>query len=244
MRSGSKLDAIDWSIGYEVVFVSVTAFPAAAVDSRATPCSASFHQPYAGIPTSTFTVSPDACATVSAGLTVTPVPRSCAAAPAACASASGAVRITPVPRSCAAAPLACASVERRGQRDPGPGGAGRADRLDRVELEVRAGVDADRWPAVMPVTLATLMFVAPAAAAAASVVAVEAAVPTLWIVTTSMLAPVSTRMRWPAVMPATLATWMVVSPAFAAGRQRRGGRGGGPDRRDRHGLRRPRRIDE
>jgi hypothetical protein len=50
MRSGSQLEPIAWSIGYEVVFVSVVALPLASSCERETPCSASFHQPYCWTP--------------------------------------------------------------------------------------------------------------------------------------------------------------------------------------------------
>ena len=57
-------------------------------------------------------------------------------------------------------------------------GGRRTDGRHRPVLVVRRRVDADRWPTVKPLTLATLMFVSPAAAGPASVVAVLDAVPT------------------------------------------------------------------
>ena len=50
IRPGSQLDPSDRSIGYDVVFVRIVALPLGFVCRRETPCSASFHQPYAGIP--------------------------------------------------------------------------------------------------------------------------------------------------------------------------------------------------
>ena len=73
-----------------------------------------------------------------------------------------------------------------------------------------------RCPTVMPVMLATLMFVSPALAPAGSVVAAAAAVPTAAIVPNSRLAPVSNRTWWPTVIPVTLATLTFVSPALVA----------------------------
>ena len=56
-------------------------------------------------------------------------------------------------------------------------------------------------PTVIPVMLATLMFVSPTLEAADSVVAVAAAVPTVAIVPTSRFGGASTRYLWPTVAP-------------------------------------------
>src|SRR4051794_26062372 len=65
----------------------------------------------------------------------------------------------------------------------------------------------------MLLTLATLMFVSPAAAAADRVVAVRTAVPAVLIVLTSWLPAWSTTMSEPAPMPLADATLIVVAPA-------------------------------
>src|SRR4051794_6778444 len=85
-----------------------------------------------------------------------PLPRSCAVLPDACASVSGVCNVTPVP----AAPDVPTVCTRSYSRD----------------APVSTAIAS---PTAMLVTLATLMFVAPAADAAASVVAVRGPVPTV-----------------------------------------------------------------
>ena len=135
------------------------------------PCGLSESRPFVG----PLTVTPTGCADAIGLASVIPDPRSWTATPLACASVSGAVSVTPVP----AAPA--------------------VPTLWIVANSWFALPNASRRtgsPATMFVTLATLMFVSPAAAAAASVVAVRIALPIDCTTLFSTL-PLSIATGWP-----------------------------------------------
>ena len=86
----------------------------------------------------------------------------------------GEVSVMPLPRSCAAAPLACANESADVSVTPvPPAPAVPTAEIVRYSTFAKPASIATRSPTTMFVTEATLMFVSPTAAAAASVVAVR-----------------------------------------------------------------------
>src|SRR4051794_17409244 len=152
------------------------------------------------------TAVPAACAAVSGEETAMPVPGAITGAPLACAAVSAGENVTPVPRSCTAAPDACGAASGAVSVTPVPV----APAVPTAWIVPASPSTTIGSPAAIPVTLATLTFVAPAAVAADNVV-LRPWVPTLEIVTVSP----STRRASPAASPVVAATLTFVAPAGA-----------------------------
>ncbi len=150
---------------------------------------------------------PTACAAVSAGVKLMPLPGELTAAPVACAAVSAGETVIPLPRPRIDAPAACALVSAGLNVTPEPGS---------VTLEptacpaLSAGVNVTPVPALersiteRPVAwtfVRLLVNVMP--------LPVAPAVPTVWIVADSWLAPGSSSRTSPAARPVMLATLML-----------------------------------